>query len=233
MVKRNIKPAFRPLRLRGYDYSSAGAYFVTICAQDRKSIFGRITETSMILNQAGQLVLDVWNNLPGRFSRLNLDAFIIMPNHVHGILIFPGTIARSAGSSPNIRKRDSRSNPRSQPQCPSQNVVSGLALPHENISGTHPCSKRQSTSQNNVVSGLALPQEKACLSLENLKTSSAKKSGKMSETCTNPKEEYSLGEVVGAFKPLSTREINKRFKRSGPIWSPSQKRVETPHEMGA
>ncbi|WP_083610923.1 transposase [Desulfatibacillum alkenivorans] len=148
----------------------------------------------MILNQAGQLVLDVWNNLPGRFSRLNLDAFIIMPNHVHGILIFPGTIARSAGSSPNIRKRDSKSNPRSQPQCP---------------------------SQNNVGSGLALPQEKACLSLENLKTSSAEKSGKMSETCTNPKEEYSLGEVVGAFKSLSTREINKRFNRSGPIWQPN------------
>ena len=194
MAKRNIKPAFRPLRLRGYDYSSAGAYFVTICVQDRKSIFGRITETSMILNQAGQLVLDVWNRLPERFSRVNLDAFIIMPNHVHGILFFPGTIARSAGSSPNIRKKDSKSNPRSQSQC---------------------------SFQNNVVSGLALPQGKACLSLEKSKTSSAATPGNMSGICTNPKDVYSLGEVVGAFKSLSTREINKRFNRSGSIWQPN------------
>ncbi|WP_168161205.1 transposase [Desulfatibacillum aliphaticivorans] len=88
-------------------------------------------------------------------------------------------------------------------------------------SGTHPCSKRQTGPHSNVASGLALPQGKACCSLEKSKTSSAAKSDKMSGTCTNPKDVYSLGDVVGAFKSLSTREINKRFNRSGPIWQPN------------
>ncbi|WP_028314523.1 hypothetical protein [Desulfatibacillum aliphaticivorans] len=89
----------------------------------------------MILNQAGQLVLDVWNRLPERFSRVNLEAFIIMPNHVHGILFFPGSMAKSNNSRPNADERDSKANPHSQSQC---------------------------SFQNNVVSGLALPQGKAC-----------------------------------------------------------------------
>jgi putative transposase len=80
----------RSIRLRGYDYAGGGAYFVTICTQDKKSLFGEIAEGEMILNEAGSLVQKTWNGLPQRFGSLVLDAFQIMPNHLHGILVLPG-----------------------------------------------------------------------------------------------------------------------------------------------
>jgi hypothetical protein len=76
----------RSIRLKGYDYAGAGAYFVTICAQNRECLFGRIEDGQMILNDAGRMVDMVWDQLPIRFPHLELDEFIVMPNHIHGIL---------------------------------------------------------------------------------------------------------------------------------------------------
>jgi putative transposase len=80
----------RSLRLKGYDYAQAGAYFVTICTHDRSCLFGDIGDGEMRLNTAGSAVQVVWNELPRRFARLELDAFVVMPNHVHGIAAFVG-----------------------------------------------------------------------------------------------------------------------------------------------
>jgi putative transposase len=80
-------PNRRSIRLAGYDYSQAGAYFVTICTQDRQCLLGDFVGARLDLNPAGQLVKDVWETLPSRFSNLALDAFTVMPNHVHAILI--------------------------------------------------------------------------------------------------------------------------------------------------
>lgn len=77
----------RSLRLRGYDYSSDGAYFVTIVTQHRHCLFGQIVEDEMILNEAGQMVHDEWLLLPERFSSVETDQFVVMPNHLHGILV--------------------------------------------------------------------------------------------------------------------------------------------------
>lgn len=77
----------RSLRLKGYDYSQAGAYFVTVCVQDRACLFGEVFGEQMHLNEAGQMVLEEWNTLPVRFSAVELDVFCVMPNHVHGILV--------------------------------------------------------------------------------------------------------------------------------------------------
>jgi REP element-mobilizing transposase RayT len=73
--------------LKDYDYSQQGAYFVTICTQERLFFFGEIIETEMQLNEAGEMVQIIWDNLPERFPQLTLDAFVIRPNHVHGILV--------------------------------------------------------------------------------------------------------------------------------------------------
>lgn len=80
----------RSIRLRGYDYAGGGAYFVTICTQDKKCLFGEITEGKMILTEAGSIVQRTWDTLPQRFRSLVLDASQIMPNHFHAIFVLPG-----------------------------------------------------------------------------------------------------------------------------------------------
>lgn len=77
----------RPMRLRGYDYSQPGMYFVTICTANRASVFGGVREGRMWVNAAGQAVEAVWNELPRHYAVLETDAFIVMPNHVHGTII--------------------------------------------------------------------------------------------------------------------------------------------------
>lgn len=76
----------RSIRLPGYDYSQAGAYFVTICTQNRLCLFGEVADGRMIQNVAGQMVETVWQQLPDRFPQILMDAFVVMPNHVHGII---------------------------------------------------------------------------------------------------------------------------------------------------
>ncbi len=77
----------RSIRLKEYDYSSAGAYFVTICAHGRECLFGQIVNDKMQLNNAGEMLENVWLELPGRFPNMALDSFVVMPNHFHGIVI--------------------------------------------------------------------------------------------------------------------------------------------------
>jgi putative transposase len=80
-------------RLKNYDYSSLGAYFVTICVFQRECIFGEIINGEMILSNSGELTLEIWEGLPLRFPTIELDAFVIMPNHVHGMICLTQTEA--------------------------------------------------------------------------------------------------------------------------------------------
>ncbi len=76
----------RSIRLPGYDYSQAGAYFITICTQNRTHLFGEITDGKMILNQYGEIVADEWMKTAKIRQEIELGEWIIMPNHFHGIL---------------------------------------------------------------------------------------------------------------------------------------------------
>ncbi len=76
----------RSIRLKGYDYARAGAYFVTLCTKDRACLFGDIVDGLMVLNEAGRVVEECWNDIPAHFHQIILDAFVVMPNHIHGIL---------------------------------------------------------------------------------------------------------------------------------------------------
>ena len=80
----------RSIRLQGYDYSGAGAYFVTICTQNRLCVFGEIAKGQMRLNDMGRVVQTVWNDIPKHFPNVELDSFIVMPDHVHGIIVLVG-----------------------------------------------------------------------------------------------------------------------------------------------
>jgi REP element-mobilizing transposase RayT len=76
----------RSIRLKGYDYSKAGLYFITICRQDRINRFGQVINGEMILNEFGLIAYNEWIKLADRFSNFELDVFQIMPNHIHGII---------------------------------------------------------------------------------------------------------------------------------------------------
>jgi len=80
----------RSIRLKGYDYSNAGYYYVTICTQDRLHLFGGIADGEMILNDAGKMIKYQWQQLICRFENIELHEFVIMPNHFHGIIELVG-----------------------------------------------------------------------------------------------------------------------------------------------
>jgi putative transposase len=77
----------RSIRLKGYDYSQAGAYFVTICICNKECLLGDIVDGEMRLSNYGNIAKKCWDDLPNHYSYIGLDAFIIMPNHVHGIIV--------------------------------------------------------------------------------------------------------------------------------------------------
>ncbi|MBE9140082.1 transposase [Nodosilinea sp. LEGE 07088] len=79
------------LRLKGYDYSAAGAYFITICTFQRRCLFGQVVNGEMQLNEFGQIATECWQAIPEHFSHIELDEYIVMPNHVHGILVAQDT----------------------------------------------------------------------------------------------------------------------------------------------
>jgi putative transposase len=84
----------RSVRLKGYDYSRAGAYFVTICVQNRECLFGRIEGGQMVSNDGGVMIRTVWNEIPPHYPGIEIDAFVIMPNHIHGIMVIVGAAPR-------------------------------------------------------------------------------------------------------------------------------------------
>ena len=92
----------KSIRLNGYDYSQAGLYFITICCHDRIHRFGNIADGKMILNDAGKIATAEWEALKDRFHNIKQGAFVVMPNHIHFIIIItnPGmATARVATTS--------------------------------------------------------------------------------------------------------------------------------------
>ncbi|HEY3132705.1 MAG TPA: transposase [Acidobacteriota bacterium] len=84
-------PQRKSIRLKGYDYTREGSYYVTLCTQNKKCIFGKVVEGQMELNDLGKIVAGSWKWLARRYSYVELDEWIVMPNHFHGILVIVGT----------------------------------------------------------------------------------------------------------------------------------------------
>ncbi len=80
----------RSQRLAGYDYAQPGAYFVTMVTQDRLCLCGDVVVEQMCLNAAGKMIQAAWLEMPDRFPHTVLDRFVVMPNHVHGIVVIDG-----------------------------------------------------------------------------------------------------------------------------------------------
>ena len=107
----------RSIRLKGYDYSQAGAYFITICCHNRMLRFGTVEvlgpdnmDVQMILNDFGQTAYNEWAKLPERFLNVELDVFQIMPNHMHGIIILNDVIGATLAVAQDNTGNDNANN---------------------------------------------------------------------------------------------------------------------------
>ena len=89
----------KSIRLKNYDYSQNGYYFVTICTQDKEYLFGRIENGEMILNDYGKIVNNEWMKTAIMRTNVKLDQYVIMPNHIHGIIIINNRIGTAVGDT--------------------------------------------------------------------------------------------------------------------------------------
>ena len=172
----------RSIRLRGYDYAQAGAYFVTVVVQGRACLFGDLVGAEMRLNDAGEMIRRVWQEIPGRFPGIALDTFVVMPNHVHGII----SIVQPVGASL---------------------VGAQEAVPHH--VATREINPRATNDQKP-----AQPQGET-RNIDPWATTRVAPTGD---------RRYALGDVVGAFKSLTTVEYMRGVKTlrwpqfSGKLW---------------
>jgi REP element-mobilizing transposase RayT len=164
----------RSIRLRGYDYAGGGAYFITICTQDKQLLFGEIAEGRMTLTEAGSIVQRIWDTLPKTFGALVLDAFQMMPNHLHGIFVLPGP---------------------------------GLSEPLAVATGAPVIRPSAANFVGRVHGNAPRTRDSASLGTE----------GRASPPPTGGKtpRRVSMGDVVGAFKSISTIALNKFMSRPG------------------
>src|SRR5690349_15373556 len=89
----------RSIRILGYDYTRPGGYFVSIVAQGRACLFGSVVDGEMVLNEAGRIADECWRAIPEHFPHAELGVYVVMPNHLHGIIVLHehgrGTIYRA------------------------------------------------------------------------------------------------------------------------------------------
>ena len=101
-------PRRRSIRLKGYDYSQGGLYFITICTQNQLCFFGEIENGEMVLNNAGLMIEHQWQKLIVCFDKIKLHEFVVMPNHFHGIIEFVGVPlvgTRDMGDTQNTKQQ--------------------------------------------------------------------------------------------------------------------------------
>src|SRR4030095_10657053 len=91
-------------RLRAHDYTAPGSYFVTVCAHDRAWLFGQVVDGRVRLSKAGEILRGCWIAIPDHFSFVTLEDCVIMPNHLHGIVVL-GTTEKSLSATPPRQSR--------------------------------------------------------------------------------------------------------------------------------
>jgi REP element-mobilizing transposase RayT len=116
----------RSIRLQGYDYAQAGAYFFTVCVQDRACLLGEVVEGEVVPSDAGRMILRWWVEVPRAFPGNETDAFVLMPNHVHGIVLLGTDPSIGAGAQGNVAVGDEGGHV--GPPLPPRNVGADLRV---------------------------------------------------------------------------------------------------------
>ena len=205
MTFNTLKHHRRSVRLKGYDYSQPGAYFVTTVIQGREPILGTIVDGAMYLSKLGQIVHEAWVDLPRHYTHIQLDEFCIMPNHVHGIIIKLDRVDRD------------------RPRCRGGSLLPAKAtLPEGDVSGEGglPAQETRPWSRDDASYGDVPRRGGSHLSAKaSLPEGDVSGEGCLPAQKTRPYDRYSLSEYIRAFKSFSARRINVLRKTLGlPVW---------------
>jgi REP element-mobilizing transposase RayT len=126
----NVRPRThrrRSIRLKNYDYTQAGGYFITICAHDWECIFGEIADGTMRKNQYGAIIQEEWLRTPKIRPEIMLDAFIVMPNHFHGVIIINEAVGATRRVAPTEEdEMDCSSIEHGRPRGPAQGSLGAI-----------------------------------------------------------------------------------------------------------
>ena len=120
-------------RLKGWDYANEGAYFITLVTHKREYLFGHICQGEMILNEAGHIAQQCWTDIPNHFKNTMLDAFVVMPNHIHGIIFI---IAENTNTLPQPVETQHFASPDDNETPTSENQTQHFASPDDNETPT-------------------------------------------------------------------------------------------------
>lgn len=181
------------IRLKGYDYSQAGLYFITICVQDRKCLFGIIENEEMILNDAGKMVEHEWLKIPERFPNVRLHEYKVMPNHFHAILeIVPAT---SVPATLVVATNDLASNNQETPD----NDYTPVPTTNDNTSDNQETPDNYETSQNEKQSIYKTGQPQGIAPTRGI----------------DPAKPKTVGDILGAFQSIVTVEYIRGVKQLG------------------
>lgn len=133
----------RSIRLRDFDYAGNGAYFVTICTQEKACRFGTVVAGVMQLNTLGEIVRDEWLRSATVRPQVGLDAFVVMPNHLHGIIMIDQPVVAHCMRPPTSIEPGARSAPLRRPANSLGSIIAGF--------------KATVTRQINIMTGATLP----------------------------------------------------------------------------
>jgi putative transposase len=118
----------RSIRLQDFDYAQTGAYFVTICTRERACLFGEVVGGDMRLNDAGKIAEACWLAIPTHFPSVHLETIVVMPNHVHGIVVIADRVVGTKNFSPLRDKTATTCNPIRSPSKTIGSIVRGFKI---------------------------------------------------------------------------------------------------------
>jgi REP element-mobilizing transposase RayT len=213
----------RSIRLKGYDYASPGAYFVTIVTHGRECLLGEVRNGEVELLKAGQITEQQWRGIPGHFSNVELGAFVMMPNHVHGVIILHDVPCRGVVSTPGIATSDKTMSDIATGQGDGTPRLGGET---PRLGGeTPPLRQLDDNARRGVVStpNIGTPGILSTpgLSTPDVSTSTGDGTPPLRQLGgeTPPLPRPTLGQVVAYFKYQSTKQVNLIWDSAGiPLW---------------
>lgn len=188
MTKSKSRP--NSLRLHIHDYAEAGAYFVTIVIYEREAILGDVVDKQIKPSRYGNIIANVWRDLPNRYNHVALDEFIIMPDHIHGIIWIdhPNTVGAGSLLTSNVKSVDNKLHETNKPALTNQQTTSRGGLPRAGYKYT----------ANQFTNGL---------------------SNQLVNEPAPTKNVYGLSEIIRNFKTVSAKRINLLRKLPDtPVW---------------
>jgi REP element-mobilizing transposase RayT len=212
----------KSLRLQGYDYAQSGAYFVTICTHQQLSLFGQVVDEQMALNTRGRIVQSCWDQIPMHYPMAELDAFVVMPNHVHGVILIVNdrdSVGATHGSPVHTSNSPAQANgsPVHTSNSPAQANGSPVHTSNSPVQANgSPVHTSNSPAQAN---GSPVHTSNSPVHTNNSPVQIDNMHAHGSLALANGAQRHSLGAIIGQFKSSVTRHINRLPNPPDhPIW---------------